>query len=52
VFQRHKDMSDVNVRQNARQTIVLADIHLEFAILNITEVCHVKQKWLHKLKQW
>lgn len=43
-------MSDVNVRQNVRQTGVLAYLHLEFAILNVTEVCHVKTKIITQIK--
>jgi len=38
-------MSDVNIRQNARQVCtMLANLNLKFAILNVTEVCHVKKK--------
>jgi len=45
-------MSDVNVRQKIQdEQVVLANLNLEFAIINVTEVFHVKMsKNLKKLK--
>lgn len=46
VFQEYKDNNilDIIVKQNTRETDVLADKHPEFVILNVSEVYHAKIK--------